>query len=201
LAGRLGERKQGRIALSSFSGEWPWDYEARQEFALDERGLSLHLTCRNDSRDPMPCGLGQHPYFPCGPNTKLDTHVECAWTIDRQVLPVEKVPARGSYDLKSRAICAQDLDNGFGGWSGKATISDPEWPFDLRLSSHDAKYFHIYSPATGGFFAAEPVTHANAALNEPEDQWSALGLNVLQPGEETKLDVRLDVLEKRSSNR
>src|SRR6266576_2437139 len=41
------------------AGEWPWDYEARQEFALDERGFSVRLTCRNTSAEPMPCGLGQ----------------------------------------------------------------------------------------------------------------------------------------------
>ena len=81
------------------AGEWPWDYEARQQFALDERGLSLRLTCRNASDDPMPCGLGQHPYFPCGPETTIDTHVTHAWTIDEHVLPVEKVPASGRFDL------------------------------------------------------------------------------------------------------
>src|SRR3954464_451194 len=45
------------------AGEWPWEYDAQQEFALDETGLSLGLICRNRSEEPMPCGLGQHPYF------------------------------------------------------------------------------------------------------------------------------------------
>jgi aldose 1-epimerase len=40
------------------AGEWPWDYEAHQEFALDGRGMSLRLTCRNTGPEPMPCGLG-----------------------------------------------------------------------------------------------------------------------------------------------
>ena len=43
----------------------------------------------------MPCGLGQHPYFPCGPETRIDTQVADVWTIDEHVLPVEKVPADG----------------------------------------------------------------------------------------------------------
>jgi aldose 1-epimerase len=178
-------------------GEWPWDYEVRQELALNERGLSVRLTCRNESPEPMPCGLGQHPYFPCGEDTRVDTRVDCAWTIDEQVLPVDKVPASGRYDLNDRSICGQDLDNGFGGWSGEAAIRDPHWPFELRVAAPTATYFHIYSPASGGFFAAEPVTHANAALSEAEDRWPGLGLKILAPGEEMSLDVRIDVLEKR----
>lgn len=42
-------------------------------------------------------------------------------------------------------------------------------------------------------FVAEPVTHANAALNAPEDQWPELGLRVLEPGEEMRLDMRVAV--------
>ena len=110
------------------AGEWPWAYEARQEFALDERGLSVRLTCRNASGEPMPCGLGQHPYFPCGPETRIDTEVTHVWTIDEHVLPVAKVPADGRFDLRDRPVCGQDLDHGFGGWGGEARLSDPDWP-------------------------------------------------------------------------
>lgn len=194
----VGEATEARAVLS-FShapGEWPWAYEARQEFALDAGGLSLRLACRNASSEPMPCGLGQHPYFPCGPETRIDTQVASAWTIDEQVLPVEEVPARGRFDLRDRLVCSQALDHGFGGWSGEARLSDPEWPFDLRLSSPQAKFFQLYSPGTGGIFVAEPVTHANAALNAPESEWPALGMQVLEPGEEMALDMRLDVIPK-----
>ena len=83
----------------------------------------------------MPCGLGQHPYFPCGPETRLDTEVTHVWTIDEHVLPVEKVPAEGRFDLRDRLVCGQGLDHGFGGWGGEARMSDPDWPYELRLSS------------------------------------------------------------------
>jgi aldose 1-epimerase len=174
--------------------EWPWDYEARQEFALDVAGLSLTLNCRNTSSDPMPCGLGQHPYFPCGPKTSLDTRVTHAWTVDDKVLPVEMVPADGPYDLNDRLICGQDLDNGFGGWGGEADMRDPAWPYELRLSSPEARFFQLYSPIDGGIIVAEPVTHANAALNAPEEEWPALGMRVLEPGEAMSLTMRLDAI-------
>lgn len=175
------------------AGEWPWDYEARQHFALDEGGLRVTLECRNTSDEPMPCGLGQHPYFRCGTKTMLDTPVTSAWTVDENVLPLDKVPAQGRYDLKDRLICGQDLDNGFEGWNGCARMSDPDWPFELRLTSSEAHFFQVYSPSNGGIFVAEPVTHANAALNAPESDWPQLGMRVLEPGEAMSLTMRLEV--------
>jgi aldose 1-epimerase len=91
-------------------------------------------------------------------------------------------------------VCGQGLDHGFGGWGGRARMTDPAWPFDLELKSPDARFFQLYSPAAGGIFVAEPVTHANAALNAPEEQWPELGMRVLEPGEEMRLDLRLDVI-------
>ena len=189
------EASESRAVLSyrHAPDEWPWSYEARQEFRIDEAVLWIGLTCRNTSGEPMPCGLGQHPYFPCSASTLIETGVTHAWTVDEQVLPVEKVPASGRYDLSNRLICGQDLDNGFGGWSGRALMDDPAWPFELELSSLQARFFQIYSPASGGIFVAEPVSHANAAMNAPEADWPELGLRVLDPGEEMRLDMRLEV--------
>ena len=173
--------------------EWPWTYEARQAFRLDGGALDLHLSCRNLSNEDMPCGLGQHPYFPCTAQTRLITQVDHAWTIDEKVLPVERVPATGRYDLTDRLICGQDLDNGWGGWSGCALLNDPGWPFEVELSSPQARFFQVYSPESGGVFVAEPVTHANAALNAPEAEWQELGMRILGPGEEMQLDMRIEV--------
>jgi aldose 1-epimerase len=175
-------------------GDWPWAYEARQRFDLEPQGFTLGLVCRNLSAEPMPCGLGQHPYFPCTPETVIDTEVTHAWTIDQDVLPVEKVAANGRYDLKDRKVCGQDLDNGFGGWGQICRIHDPSLPFRIQFSSNDASFFQLYSPSEGGLFVAEPVSHANAALNEPEERWPELGLRVIEPGEEMSLTVRFGVI-------
>lgn len=191
------EERSANNAILSFRhepGEWPWAYQARQEFTLDERGLSVTLSCTNTSAGPMPCGLGQHPYFPCGPETQIDTCVTHVWTIDALVLPVEKVPATGRFDLRNRRVCGQDLDHGFAGWGGSATMSDPDWPYVVRMSSPDARFFQLYSPVGGGIFVAEPVTHANAALNAPEQDWPELGMRVLEPGETMGLEMRIELV-------
>ena len=172
------------------AGEWPWRYEARQRIALSPEGLSIDLCCRNLSASAMPCGLGLHPYYPCTKDTVLDTGVSSAWTVDADVLPVAEVPATGRYGLRNRPICGQDLDNGFAGWDGAARIIWPERALSLQLASADAAYFQVYAPAQGGFFAAEPVQNANAALNAPQDQWSQLGIRMLAQGESRRLLAR-----------
>ena len=175
------------------AGEWPWAYIARQHFELDEAGLTIALSCRNLSAEPMPCGLGQHPYLHCSEKTRIQTEVDHVWTIDDQVLPVERIAATGHYDLSDREICGLGLDHGFGGWGGSARITDPAWPFELKMSSPDAAFFQLYSPEGGNIVVIEPVTHANAALNAPEHQWAALGMRVLVPGEEMTLVMNLTV--------
>jgi aldose 1-epimerase len=188
------DKRRAELRFEHAAGEWPWAYEARQVFALDDGGLSLSLECRNLSDSAMPCGLGQHPYFPCGAETRIDTQVRTAFEIDEHVLPTGEVPATGRYDLKDRAVCEQELDHGFGGWGGEAILSDPDWPAPLRMSSSQARFFQLYSPGSGGIFVAEPVTHANAALNEPEQRWAELGLKVLEPGEAMQLYMRLELV-------
>jgi aldose 1-epimerase len=187
------EEREAELRFVHKAGEWPWRYEARQVFTLDEGGLTVVLTCTNLSDEPMPCGLGQHPYFPCTPGTVLDTAVESVWTIDEQVLPVDKVSAQGRFDLRNRHVAGQDLDHGFGGWGGRARVTDPSLPFTVGMSSPDAKFFQLYSPPSGELFVIEPVSHANAALNEPEESWPELGLRVLEAGETMALTMRLDV--------
>lgn len=184
--------REAELLFAYTPGDWPWAYESRQRFTLDDRGLTVSISCKNLSAEPMPCGLGLHPYYPCSGETRLDTQVGHVWTVDEKVLPVERIPAEGRYGMQNRLACSQDLDNGYDGWSGEARITSPEWPFEILLKS-DARFFQIYSPTGGDFFVAEPVSHANAALNEPEDRWTELGLKVLAPGETTSLHARFEV--------
>ena len=174
-------------------GEWPWGYVAEQRFRLRDDGLDLSLSCTNRSMEPMPCGLGQHPYFHCGSGTRIETEVSHVWLIDERVLPTEKVMADARFDLSDTRVCGMGLDHGFGGWGGTARLTDPEWPFEIVVSSPDGSFFQLYSPASGGIFVAEPVTHANAALNAPESEWPELGMKILEPGEAMSLTMHLGV--------
>ncbi len=182
-----------RLSFVHDAGEWPWRYEAWQEFNLDATGLDLTLGCRNLSDRRMPCGLAQHPYFPCDGQTLLDVDVASAWAVDTLTLPVERVAAEGRFELRQRRICGANLDNAFDGWSGSARFFWPGQPMRATMSSPDATRFHVYSPREGGFIAAEPVQNAVTALNAPQDDWDRLGIALLDHGEARELHVRFEL--------
>jgi aldose 1-epimerase len=175
-------------------GDWPWAYEARLTVALRLRGLEVILTCVNRSDSVMPCGLGLHPYYPCDAHTVLDTGALRVWTVDEEIMPVEAIPVQGRYALSERRVCGQGLDNGYDGWTGQATIAWPDRGRALRLTSR-APRFQLYSPKEGGRIAAEPVTNAICALNQPQAEWPKLGLWRLEPGETARLSARFAVLD------
>jgi len=183
---------EAELRFEHASGEWPWHYIAHQRFRIDN-GLDAEIRCRNISDRAMPCGLGFHPYFPCAVDTMLSTGVRDVWTVDAQVLPVERVPARGRYDVSEGPVCGRGLDNGYSDWNGTAEIASVALPGTLVMQSRTARFFQLYSPESGELFVAEPVTHANDALGRPEREWEALGIRVLAPGEEMRLDMRLEL--------
>ncbi|MDP9085419.1 MAG: aldose 1-epimerase [Pseudomonadota bacterium] len=189
------EASDQRCATLSFiheAGEWPWRYEARQLFELDNDGLTVTLSCRNLSPERMPCGLAQHPYFPCDGDTRIDTQVTDVWLIDDDVLPTEKILASGRLLPSNGPVCGRGLDHGYEGWSGEATV---DWGRGARLRmTARAPRFQLYAPLSGGLFVAEPVENANAALNAPQNAWEELGIVMLERGEVRSLAVRFEVL-------
>lgn len=182
------------------AGEWPWTFEARQRFELDQAGLSITLSVRNLAADRMPAGLGFHPYFLCDRNTTLDASTTSVWLTDDELIPTTREPVHGRYALRNRPMLEQSLDNGYEGWDGEARI---HWgPVGLRILARSTQFFQAFSPRPGaglyvpegwGVFVAEPVTHANAALNRPYTEWAQAGLRMLREGEATALNIRFEV--------
>jgi aldose 1-epimerase len=187
------KKREAELVYEHRQGAWPWVYEARQRFELEEQSLAVLLECTNLSKDEMPCGLGLHPYFSATARTIFDAQVERVWVTDTDVLPVSAEAPGGRYSLERRVILGAELDHGYDSWSGRATVEWPENDLVLAMIS-EAPRLQIYAPKGESFFAAEPVTNANAALNAPESEWPALGLRVLRQGETAALNVRFEIL-------
>ena len=131
-----------------------------------------------------------HPYFPCGPDTRIDTQVEHVWTIDDMCFRWRRFPRKAA-----TISMIASLRPGSRSWlrrlERRGSDQRPKLALSGSASSPEASFFQLYSPSGGGIFVAEPVTHANAALNAPEVRWPALGMRVLEPGGEMRIDIRL----------
>ncbi|MBL4879121.1 MAG: hypothetical protein JKY78_09545, partial [Hyphomonas sp.] len=98
-----------RLVFDYRPGDWPWAYRAEQDFTLREDGLDLTLRLTNQSEDPMPAGLGWHPYFP-RMDARVTVPVDRVWTSDEGMIPDRlDVPAAGADVSDWRVVGELDL--------------------------------------------------------------------------------------------
>jgi aldose 1-epimerase len=184
---------EARLEYRHAPADWPWAYRATQRFALTPAGLTVALALTNESDEPMPAGLGWHPYFPRAARTRLTAEVRAVWLTDGETMPTTLAPPE-AHAGPSRGIAVDTtrLDNCFVGWSRRAVI---EWPEGGALLSMTAEppldYLVIFTPRGRRFFCAEPVSHVTDALNLAAAGHPDTGLRVLAPHETLATTITL----------
>lgn len=168
------------------SDAWPWDFTAQQRFTLGADGLAVRLTLRNCDAQPIPAGLGFHPYFPAPPGTRLRARLQGAWLSDATQLPTARVADDhfGKWRTGDDVARAVLVDNTHDGWDGEAWIESGDRT--IRLTAQGTRWLHLYMPPGEPFFCAEPVSHLPDAVNR-DDQ----GMTVLAAGETLAIAMRI----------
>jgi aldose 1-epimerase len=159
------------------SEHWPYAFSAAQTFELTAQALTLRMEVRNADSRTFPAGLGHHPYFVGGEGVRLTFNARRMWEMGPDQLPTRPVPA-GEQHLK---VAETALDNVFDNWDGRAEIL---WPGGRRLLIEAEPVFGhlvVFTPPGRDFFAVEPVSHLNDAINRMDQPGH--GLRVLAPGE------------------
>jgi aldose 1-epimerase len=157
-----------RLASRHHGGS-PWAFDALQRFELVDGGLvqSVSVTHRGD--DPLPYGLGLHPWFPRTPQTTVTARVGGVWLCGADPIPTRhttEFPA--GWNLSTGASMHGSLiDNGYTGWDGAATIAWPERGLALRITMEPLAttagpvtpaWCLVYRPPVGEAFCFEPIT-------------------------------------------
>jgi aldose 1-epimerase len=192
IAQRCGQ-KHGRDAtliLDWRGGEaWPWPMRGEQRLRLLERKvLQMDLRLTNTGTEPMPAGLGWHPYFMADAGVTLRTRARQMQAAGPDGLPTGLInpPTAIAEGRMADVQSLLQLDNGFVGWCGEAELCWPErHGLRMRLQALGALRRHcvIYTPPGETFFCLEPVSHANNALAQHPLRAAALGQRWLAPGE------------------
>jgi aldose 1-epimerase len=160
-----------RLALEShaFDGN-PYHYRGTQTFTLLPNGLSIELEVTHLGEQPLPYGLGLHPYFVRNAATRLRAKTDGVWLSDADAIPTTHTgafPPTWDYNTPS-PLEGPLIDNCFTGWDGEAVIAYPDRGLSLTLSMADSKgYLLMYRPPGLPYFCIEPITHPIDAFHMP----------------------------------
>ncbi|WP_226781574.1 hypothetical protein [Oceaniglobus trochenteri] len=157
--------------------DWPWSFEARQVFRLDETGLSVTLEIINRDHRDMPAGVGWHPYFPRAETIVSDARWQ--WPHDDDGLPTGE---------RHRPGPLQAATSSLSGWgyvdlalSGGAK---------LRITAPVGMDHLVIHDNPRGYTCVEPVSHLTNAPNMD----AAPQMARLAPGASLSGEVRLTLL-------
>ncbi|MGH7120779.1 MAG: aldose 1-epimerase, partial [Acetobacteraceae bacterium] len=164
------------------AGSWPFPFRAEQRFTLSGSGLTVMLALTNKAETAAPAGIGLHPYFPRHDGVILTFRARAVWHNGGDHLPSTTTALPPEWDFSaSRTLKEPGLDNCFAGWPGVAEIAWPAAGRTLKIEA-DRCFGHavVYTPPSSTYFAFEPVSHMNDAINRMEVPDH--GLAILEPG-------------------
>lgn len=174
---------------------WPFAFEAQQRISIDGNALVLDLRVMNTDRRAAPCGVGWHPFFPLD-TAAGRTYLRTQWS-SMLVSDANGLPCSSMRPPDFGALDDTIVDNCFTGWRRSAQIDTPH--HRVTLDASDALQCAVlFRPEGQAFFAFEPVSHANNALNGNEPP-----MHVLAPREtlEARVTMSMQALTTESGGR
>jgi aldose 1-epimerase len=163
------------------SGGWPWAYLAEQRVRLGPRGCAITLDLTNLADEPMPCGLGLHPYLRRRPETRVAFTAREMFEVDAALIPTGKTSPASSW-AQPLPLPARTIDHCFAEWDARASVRDDLGA--ITLDARGARFLHLYAPEDGSALCLEPVSHAPDAPNRAPEE-----LTVLPPGATASLTM------------
>ncbi len=171
---------------------WPWRYEVRSRITVADGAVGIELALANRSDDPMPAGIGLHPWF--RRPLRLAIHAPRVHPSNLASEPRPE-PVVGPLDLRTLGDPAPGLD---GTWTDPGDpAAELAWPdagvrATLRVEATGPVFVVAATPPDIDAVAVEPETHAPQGLRrllggEPG------GLAWLEPGSRLVLTIGLEI--------
>jgi galactose mutarotase-like enzyme len=202
--------------VGDFGGQWLSATEVSIENVLRSDSFTLTVTARNVGGEPLPMGIGWHPYFalPAGPRQQARMRVPArgrALVNDYdEVLPTGEVePVAGTpYDFSlpgGRALgnlylddCFVDLERTAAG-EVIAEVVDPAAAYGLRVVADSPliQAIQVFAPPERQIVVLEPQFNRadpfGAQWGEGAGTGTGTGMAILAPGDSAVYSVRLEL--------
>jgi aldose 1-epimerase len=191
LAERSGEA--ATMVHRRTEGPDPYRYEARMGVRLDPGAVTIDLSVTNEADEPLPYGIGLHPWFDRDADTEVRCEAARIMRLAPDYRPLRAVPVPPDLDLKRRRAVPRETEfvASYVGASGEAEIVWPDRGLALRLeSSATLRCPLVWMPADAPYFCIEPQSHAVGAPSEAVAK-AVTPLARLSPGETLSGRVRL----------
>jgi galactose mutarotase-like enzyme len=160
-----------RLDWHADAATWPWECTLELAFALRARTLRIDQRVTNRANEPMPFGLGFHPYFQIASADKARARVDTAATRAFDNVTKRVIELRGPIDLTASEVDLHLLDHG----RTECTLHAPDGDVHLR-GSREFTHWVVWTLAGKGFVCVEPWTCPGDALNSGDR------LLVVEPG-------------------
>jgi len=168
---------------------WPWAYEAALACEVWGTGMRLRLSVRNRSDEPMPAGIGIHPWWVRPLQLSVDA---------RSVYPVnsgspaDPMPVRAPLDLRTLAEPPLGLDATWSGIGpGAVQLSWPQLGVAAEISCDPSSAnVVVASPPEPDATAVEMQTHAPDGMRRLLNHEPG-AMALLPPAGELALELRL----------
>jgi aldose 1-epimerase len=179
----------GAYEIRAGGDGWPWPYEVGARYTVADATLRWELSVTNLADEPMPAGIGIHPWF----LRPIEVAIRAASVYpSNMATEAHPEPVEGTLDLRTLAPMPDDLD---GCWTD---LEDPavvvRWPAaGLTMRMHAGTTSPVIvaaSPSDVDAVAIEPETHAPQAIRRLHGA-EPLGLEWLAPGASLVLDSSL----------
>jgi aldose 1-epimerase len=182
------------VDVPELAGFWPGDLTLTLTYRFTSLSLTVSTTVKNPSSQPVPFGLGFHPYFqlPDVAGEPVDEYILEAktpflWPALESLATGEKVPCPPELDFTApRPIGSLALDHLYGDVPPHTPVvvkhPKSQWKLEVR-SSPEFRELLLFTPPHRQALAIEPYTCTTDAAN-----FSARGIDagwrVLAPGAE-----------------
>lgn len=197
------------LKAGDFGDHWHSDTLLTITSNLTTAGFGLTVIAKNTGSQPMPIGIGWHPYFniPSGNREQARLKIPGARRAlvnnYDDVFPTGETEAvKGTaYDFTApRALGSLYLDDCFLDLSrgpknvAVAELHDPAFDYGVRVTalSPEISAFQVYAPPGQSFVALEPQTNLADPYN-PAWKGRDTGMLVLQPGESITYAVEIEI--------